>query len=173
MIVMALASVITIFSGQNWSMKKEVRVKSAYKISTLFVMGWGVLNFIVCLLFSADLARVFNTDESVVKIASDFLVIVSFSYGFQGLIMVSGALLNGINKPIQAMIITLLRMLVVYVPLAWILSNYFGLTGIFWAAFLANIVSGIYAFISVRSKIAHKHAVSLKVAFSTLVNRKK
>ena len=54
---------------------------------------------------------------------------------------VNGAL-NALGKPMAAMFVSLSRTIVVYAPLAWVLSHFFGLTGIFIAAATANFMSG-------------------------------
>jgi Na+-driven multidrug efflux pump len=39
-----------------------------------------------------------------------------------------------------------LRMLVLYVPLAWIGSHFFDINGVFWAGFIANITVGVLSY---------------------------
>ena len=150
MIIAALASVMTIFAGQNWGAKKYNRITSGYRLATTFSIGWGLLLFVVCLFLSPAIAGIFSKSEHVVEIAAQFLKIVSISYGLLGIVMLSGAVLNGINKPLKAMIITLTRMIILYVPMAYLFSKFWGLTGIFWAAFIANISTGFFAFIQVK-----------------------
>lgn len=150
MFVAALGSVMTIFSGQNWGAQKNNRVNKAYHYASIFSMGWGFLLFFLCLFFSTELVGIFSSNTHVIQVAAQFLKIVSVSYGFQGIVMISGAVLNGINKPLKAMTITLTRMIILYVPLAYLFSRFWGLTGIFWSAFIANILSGVYAFLQVR-----------------------
>lgn len=57
----------------------------------------------------------------------------------------SASILNGINRPTISFLLSLLRMVILYVPLAWITSVLFGLQGIFWSAFAANIMAGSVA----------------------------
>jgi Na+-driven multidrug efflux pump len=46
-----------------------------------------------------------------------------------------------------AVVLSLLRMVVLWVPLAYLGSELFGLAGIFWAGFVANILGGTAAWI--------------------------
>jgi Na+-driven multidrug efflux pump len=46
------------------------------------------------------------------------------------------------GKPMAAMWVSLSRTVMVYAPLAWILSHFFGLVGIFIAAATANFIAG-------------------------------
>lgn len=156
MVIHALGSVMIIFSGQNWAAGKLNRLGKGFKISSGFSMGYGIFIFLVFGLLSGTIASIFSDNGEVVHIAASYLQIVAFSYGFHGIMMSGVSVLNGINKPIRATLITFTRMLVLYVPLAWITSGIFGLTGIFWSAFAANIISGSLVFIWI-TRIIQKH----------------
>jgi len=54
--------------------------------------------------------------------------------------------LMGSTNPIPAAGLTALRMFGLYVPLAWLASVYWNLTGVFWSAFLANVVTGVLSY---------------------------
>ncbi len=60
--------------------------------------------------------------------------------------MLSTASFNGANRPFPSAIFSAVRMLILYVPLAWIGAKFIGITGVFWAGFTANVVVGILAF---------------------------
>jgi putative MATE family efflux protein len=147
MVVSALGSVLIIFMGQNISQHKFFRINQALRYSGIFSLCWGVLIFLVFFLFANPVSALFSDNLQVIGITSDYLKIVGMSYGFQGLIMISMASFNGINKPLPAAFFSLFRMIGLYVPLAWAGSVLFNLPGVFWAAFTANIISGIAAFL--------------------------
>lgn len=107
---------------------------------------WGMLLFIIAQLWSEPIAGVFSDNAEVTRITAEYLIIVSFSYGFQGILMVGVNVFNGINKPLPSAGLTALRMFGLYVPLAWLASVYWDLTGVFWSAFLANILTGILTY---------------------------
>ena len=147
MMISALGSVLIIFMGQNVSRKKYSRIFQALRYSGGFSLLWGIFVFLIFLLFAVQIAGIFSDNLTVIEITSTYLKIVGMSYGFQGLIMISMSCFNGINKPLPATFFSLLRMLGLYVPLAWIGSLLFNLPGIFWSAFIANVISGLLSFI--------------------------
>lgn len=151
----SLASVLIIFAGQNISTNNISRIKNAlYKTSFLAII-WGIALFIAAILFSNEIAAAFSTNTEVIEITSKYLLIISFSFGFQGVMVLSAALFNGINKPIPSAIFVILRMLALYLPLAYLASHLMGLYGIFWAAFIANIIIGFISFIWI-NKVLNK-----------------
>jgi Na+-driven multidrug efflux pump len=98
------------------------------------------------LLFGQTIASLFTNDAHVIEIAKNYFYIIGASYGFQGLVILSTSSYNGINKPYPSTLFSMIRMLVLYVPLAWIGARVFNINGVFWAGFIANIFVGIFSF---------------------------
>ncbi len=74
-------------------------------------------------------------------------MIVPFSYGAWGVLMMASATFNSLGKPLLSTTMSIVRMFVVYVPLAFIGQHYWGVYGIFGAAAVSNILMGLIAFI--------------------------
>jgi Na+-driven multidrug efflux pump len=56
--------------------------------------------------------------------------------------MVVNAAFNGLGNPMPGVVISVTRILVLYVPLAMLGTRLYGIAGIFFAYATANIVSG-------------------------------
>ncbi len=146
MVIMALGSVLIIFVGQNFSKQKFQRIFEALNISLKFSLIWGVIIFVLLLFLGQAIASLFTNDVIVIEIATKYFYIIGASYGFQGLVMLSTSSFNGINKPYPSALFSIIRMLVLYVPLAWIGARIFNITGVFWAGFIANVIVGTLSF---------------------------
>ena len=142
MVIAALGSVLIIFVGQNLSKNKYQRILDAIKISSTFSMIWGVVIFIVLLIFGHTIGSLFTSDTRVIHIVKIYFYTIGVSYGLQGLVMLSTSAFNGMNQPYPAAIFSIIRMLVLYVPLAWIGSLLFDINGVFYAGLVANIIVG-------------------------------
>jgi len=147
MVVHALGSVLIIFSGQNISMKKYDRIYTAIRYSLYFCVVWGLMMFGTSMLFSKQIASVFSQNSEVINVTVNYMKIISFTYIFLGILSMSVSIFNGVNKPIPSATLSASRMIGVYVPLALLFSNIWGLSGIFWAGFGANILIGVFAII--------------------------
>ena len=148
LIIRALGSVMMVFAGQNWGLGNKTRIFQGIKIVSLFSVTWGIFVFIICMFAAQVIAGIFSSNPDVIQITAGYLVIVSFSYGFQGILMMSMGTFNGINKPFVAFGMIFIRMVGLYIPLAWFASSWIGLEGIFWAAFTANLISGAIAYLT-------------------------
>jgi Na+-driven multidrug efflux pump len=143
----AMSAVIGPFVGQNLGAGKAERIREAMKLSALFCLGFGALIAVV-LGFGAEwLTRLFTEEPGVVAVGASYLHLVPLSYGTAGIIMVVNAAFNGLGRPLPAVVISLTRMAVLYIPLAYTGARLFGVNGIFVAAALSNLLVGTGAFI--------------------------
>ena len=144
--VMALSASMGPFVGQNWGAQQFGRVWLAMRQSFLFCLGWGVAIALVLGLLARSLAALFNQDPAVIAIAAQYLWLVPISYGAAGVIQVANSAFNAMGKPIPSIVMTVARMFVLYIPLAYIGSRVAGPTGIFAAALVANLAIGLGAY---------------------------
>lgn len=142
----AMSSIIGPFVGQNFAAGRERRILRALWLCTLFCLAAGMVIAGILALLSDVLPRLFSDSEAVMEVTKLFLWIVPISYGTYGMVMVMNASFNGLGKPMPAVWISVARILVLYVPLAFIGLKLYGVVGIFAAYAIANIVSGIGAY---------------------------
>lgn len=145
-VIMALGSVLGPFIGQNLGAKKMDRVIRGVNLSYAFGMVWGISIAVVLAIFGKPIGAIFNDDPRVINVINDYLWIVPFTYGFQSVIMLTVVAFNILHKPFYGASIAVLRMLVIYVPLAYLGSHLYGLWGIFGAATVANVIAGTLSY---------------------------
>jgi putative MATE family efflux protein len=142
----AMSAVIGPFVGQNLGAVKPERIIEAMRRSALFCLGLGAMLAIVLGIGAESLTRAFNADPRVVAVGAAYLRIVPLSYGTAGIIMVVNAAFNGLGRPLPAVAISVTRMLLLYIPLAYAGAALFGLHGVFAATATANVLVGIGAY---------------------------
>ena len=62
-----------------------------------------------------------------------------------GMLTVANHGFNAIRRPTPALILSIARLIAIYLPLAIIAGEIFGFLGIFWAIALANVIAGLTA----------------------------
>jgi len=157
-VVMALGSVLSPFVGQNWGAAKIDRVKLGIKYSQQFSMLWGTATFVLFLALAWPLANLFSNDPQVSQTIVAYLWLVPISYGLVGMLTLSNTALNVLNKPLHAALLSVIRIFVLYVPLAYAGSYLFGVWGIFAAISVANIIAGILAYLWLKRVLANVDA---------------
>ena len=152
--------------GQNWGAKKFDRVKQALQFSILFCLVWGTLVAIALGFGGGWLASQFNRDPDVVAIAARYLSIVPISYTTLGIVLICSSTFNALGKPLPSLVINLTRMLILYLPLAYLGNRLFGVLGIFAAICFSNLAVGIGTTIWT-GKIYHAAEWAFRDAHST------
>ena len=138
----AMSAIIGPFVGQNLGAGRSDRILSALRQSFVFCLAWGAVLAVAVGAFATPLAQLFSEAAQVVRVATQYLWIVPVSYGMAGIIMVANASFNGLGKPIPATLISVTRMVIVYLPLAYLGKVLWGVPGIFAAAALSNVAVG-------------------------------
>ncbi|WP_020559621.1 MATE family efflux transporter [Thiofilum flexile] len=143
-VIMALASIIAPFAGQNWGAHKVERLKEALRLSFNFSLMWGVLLAVVLWVGGETLVSFFTADPLAIESAKRYLHIVPITFAAVGVMMMVSSASNGVGRPVVALVLSLARLVVVYLPLAWLFAQVFnlGLEGIYFAIALSNIAVG-------------------------------
>ena len=146
LVMMSVSAALTPFAGQNFGAGRFDRVGAGMTFVNRFAHIYG-LSVAVMLMFGATyVGRLFTEDPTALEASKLYLGIVPWTYGFLGMSMAANSAFNAMGKPVAAMFVSLSRTLLVYVPMAWVLSRFFGLPGIFFAAACANVTAGTVGF---------------------------
>ena len=130
---MNFGAALATFVGQNLGAGKPERVKSGLMATLVMSCSISLIVTLVNVLFSKQLIGLFTKDAEVIRIGSQYLLIVcSFYVPFTAMFKVNGVL-RGAGDTFIPMFISLISLWVVRVPLAWIFSSRIGERGIWWA----------------------------------------
>ena len=145
MVVIAVGASVGPFVGQNWGARQFERVREALKLCNGFCVAWGFASFVLMLISARFLVGLINQEPDVVDAASHYLVIIPLGLGFMGVMGVSSACFNALGKPTPPLVLSLLRLLVLLIPLALIGRDIAGYQGVFAATTITSIIVGVLA----------------------------
>ena len=154
----ALSASIGPFVGQNVGANRLDRADAAMKLSFKFAFYWGIIIAIILAFFSTELVKLFDTNPAVINSASNYLLIVPISYGAWGALMMSSAIFNSLGKPLYSTAMSIGRLIIVYVPLAYVGKLLLGFPGIFLAAAISNTLLGLVGYLWNRSIYSKKNS---------------
>ena len=161
----ALSAIIGPFVGQNLSALREDRIQLSLRLSAIFCIASGLAIAAILALASGVLPRLFSDSPDVIEVTRLFLWIAPIGYGTYGIVMFVNAAFNGLGKPMPGVAVSVMRIVVLYIPLALIGKALFGIVGIFCAYALANLLSGGIAFMWARIVVSRlfRQAQALRV----------
>jgi len=147
MIIFAMTMSVAPFVGQNWEAGHLGRVKTALSLCNRFSMGWGLFAFTIMLIGAEPIAALLNEDPEVVAVATGYLTIIPLSIGFIGVTQTATQSFNALGKPMPPLLISILQMLVIYIPLALIGDYLWGYVGIFVALVATSALVAALGFV--------------------------
>ena len=156
MILMALSSSVGPFVGQNWGARMDERIRGAMRRAYQFALAWGLGMTILLGLLGGWFVSLIVSDPDVIEVTRLYLLVVPLSYGFLGVAMIAGTTFIALGKATPTLIMSVCRMLVVYVPLALLAQAVWGYAGIFAATALTNVLMAAVAVWWVRRMLAHE-----------------
>ena len=142
----ALSASIGPFVGQNWGAERYDRADAAMLLSFKYSLAWGAVVAVALYLLRYPIAAMFDDNPDVIAVAVIYLKLVPISYGAWGVLMMSSAIFNSLGKPISSTIMSIIRMFILYIPLAFLGKWLFGMEGIFMAAAASNLFMGALSF---------------------------
>ena len=145
MILWSASSSVEPFVGQNWGAGLVNRVRRALKLVNNFCLGWGLVTFVVMVTTGEWLVRQIDANPTVVEVAVWFFAIIPLSIGFMGMTQVASSCFNALGRPMPSLVISILRALAVYIPLAMLGNHFLGYIGIFVATAATNVLVGALA----------------------------
>lgn len=162
LVVLALSMTLPPFISQNFGACSMKRVEEGYKTSIKFVLIWQVLIYVVLVLAAPFIADMFSTEQAVADIIKLFIWILPLGYGLQGVIILTNSSFNALHKPMVALVLSVIRLFVCYVPLSYMGSLWFGLEGFFIGALLGNVVMAAISY-TLFSKQCEKDCINVEV----------
>ncbi len=145
-VILALSMTLPPFISQNYGASRIQRVKDAYLLCLKFVLYWQFAVFLVMWLLAPFIPRIFAQEQEVVDLIQLFLMIVPIGYGLQGIIILTNSSFNAMHKPMSALLLSVIRLFVFFVPISWLGSLLYQLEGMFWMGIVANLLTASVAF---------------------------
>jgi putative MATE family efflux protein len=147
MIIMAIVAINMASQpiiGFNYGAKSYSRVKEALKIAMISASGIALLAFALVQIFPESIVQVFNSSDSgLLDFGKDGLRIGLLALPVVGFQVVVGNFFQSMGQAKIAVLLTLLRQVIILIPLLFILPNYLGLRGIWISMPISDCCSAI------------------------------
>ena len=142
-------SVISIVS-YNYGAGKIKRLLKTVKVANIYAFSIMLAGFVLCQILPSQILKIFDASDNMLAIGVPALRIISFSFLIAPFSIVSSGTFQALGKGTFSLIISLIRQLIVILPLSYLLSRVMGMKGV-WVAFpIAEIVAGILTIIYLR-----------------------
>lgn len=168
---LALAAGIAPVVGQSWGKGDTARAGQTMQAASIFCIGYGVVLGIVLFFFAGTLAEFMTAASDAADYTRQYLQVVGASLFGYGIVLSANAALTARSKASWALAISIVRIGVLYVPLAWVGVTLFGYTGILIAAIVANVAIVWLALLITQANSLWTYRIPLVAAQADGLNR--
>lgn len=156
----AITAALSPFMAQNLGSGNRARAHESLVLSIKFIMLFQLAIFVIFALGAGGFSKIFSEDPQVVSVTKYYLWIMPIGMGFYGILIVLNTAFNADHRSDRTLFTSLIRILVFYVPLAFIGGKLFGLAGIFLGASVGNALGAAVGwFIYKRSLLLEKDSM--------------
>lgn len=125
----------------NFGARKPDRMLRAVKLGILYATGIMAIGFAIFQVSSAVLLGFFEVSDYMLQIGVPALRIISISFLLAGFCIISSSTFQALGHGVLSLIVSLVRQLVVLLPVAWLLSLSGQLELVWWAFPFAELFS--------------------------------
>ena len=126
--------------GFNWGARNYRRMLDVLRAGVCVVSITELAVMAICGIFAPQLIGIFSQSPEVMATGAKVLRALMWILPFVGATSMSRMSFQAMGKPQYAFAITLVRQLVLYVPLLLLLNRIFGFNGMIWAQPVAELV---------------------------------
>lgn len=125
----------------NYGARKKDRIMKTIRSSIAAAVAIMLLGLAIFQLFPAQLLSLFDASEHMISIGIPALRIISLSFLFAGYCIVVGSVFQALGNGVYSLVVSIARQLVCILPVAYGFAKIFGLSAVWYAFPLAEIIS--------------------------------
>jgi putative MATE family efflux protein len=145
LVPIAMGTVLMPIIGQNWGAGRMDRVRKAWKRTNIYAIIYSFLVVLVAIPTARPVASCFSRNPDVIELTTRYLWILLSGAVLMHSAINTGFAFNAIGKPLQASLLTIIRLPLLVFPLAWLGKALLNVTGIYCGMAAAYVVAGIIA----------------------------
>ncbi len=146
LITFALSSTLPMFIGQNIGAGRADRAYQALMMCLRFAVFFQIAVYFVLLVLAPFISTSFSDNADVIYVITTYLAVLPLSYSAHAVVILVMVSLNVLGRPRTALLAAIIRLLLLYLPLAYLGSLFWGITGLFVGAAIGNVIAGMVAF---------------------------
>jgi len=152
-VVLALTMSMPPMIGRMLGAGELARIRVLVRLAVRFVVVWQLAIGLIWLLASGVVSELFTSDRAVSDVLGSYLVRVPLSYTGLGICMLMVSVCNALGLAMRALLVSVLRLFLCFLPLLWLGSQLGGINGLMSGALVGNLMAGVMAYLFYRQGI--------------------
>lgn len=150
--------------GYNYGAKNYKRLKEAIMYATKIIVVYFLLGLVFIMALAPQIFSIFSESNHQAFIANGAKAIRIISIGFTlvGFQIIVSSIMQAFGYPIRALIVTISRQVLFFIPFVYVLTSWLGSDGI-WIAFpVSDILAGIIGLVLLIFEMKHIHQKAIE-----------
>lgn len=143
----------------NYGAGEYKRVKEIHRISLLLISGMMFIGMVLCFLIPNQLIGMFSTNTETIQAGVNALRIISIGFIISALSVTTCGALEALGKGMHSLSISILRYVIIIIPIAFILSHIYDVNGVWNAFWITEVICSIYSYIIYHNSIRN-HSIT-------------
>ena len=142
--------------GYNYGAKEYKRVNKIYNLALMIAFGIMAVGTALFMFTPETFMKMFTTQPSTITAGASALRIISCGFIVSSVSVVSSGALEGLGKGNESLAVSLLRYLIIIVPLAFVLSQFSGVSGVWHSFWITEAITAIISYIIYKKALLKK-----------------
>ncbi|MGN0994824.1 MAG: MATE family efflux transporter [Butyricicoccus sp.] len=142
--------------GYNYGDKNGARIREVLRTMLPVAVGFALFCTAVFLLIPRQLLGLFSPSGQMLAIGVPALRIISVTFALSAVTILLGYVVSGLGNGVVNMIGTALRQFVIFVPLAYLLARFCGISYVWFSIWAAELIAVCYVIGSTRREFQKK-----------------
>jgi putative MATE family efflux protein len=127
----------------NYGARNKRRIDDTIKHGIIIAGSILIIGTVLMQVLTVPILRLFDASDTLMDIGSAALRIISLGYVFVALTLIMQGVYQALGNGLYSLIVTLMRVIIVLIPVLYIFSKFFELNQVWWAFVLAEALSAI------------------------------
>lgn len=140
----------------NYGAKKGERIREALRVAVPIAVGVAIVAMLIFFILPAQLLMLFSAGEEMMEFGIPALRTIAVILILPSVTLIVGYFCSGLGNGLVHMLATVIRQLILFVPLAYLFAKSGEIGRVWYAMWIAEVIAFLYAVWATRREIKRK-----------------
>lgn len=136
--VFGLNNCVVAITAFNYGAKNKKRLNDTIKFGMLYAVAIMLIGTVVIQVFAQQILGLFDASAELTAIWADTIRVLGLTYIFVGFTTINQGVYQGLGNGLYSLTVTLLRVVIILLPVLYIFAKLFPLNIVWWAFMIAE-----------------------------------